>query len=390
MSTPEIYTYYEAVERLRELSRVYTGGPTKNLYMAIQAARRRFLNEHSWSFLTANGRITIQAAVTDSTVAYDHTGGATCERQLTLASGSWPSDIQDWAIQVDDIICEVEQRHSSTVLQLDAVMCPPEDIDAGTSYTAFQRWYALPNDFQSMVLPMEESACLTGTYVTPARMEELQRWAFTTGDVYYWTVRSAPGLLGSFGIFLHGATTTTETYDFVYNRRLLRLRYHGEATNDSTGTITVTAGSTTVQGSDTSFDTVNHPGSIMLIGTDSNTPTGWEGSYPYGEMRTIRSVTDTDTLTLDGEIVTARSDVGYRITDPIDLPGDVCEAFLKCCEAEYGHLARLEERKELEAAYRAELQRAKAADCRVQQVRVVGGPQMIYSRLAYNKGRDTD
>lgn len=390
MSTPEVCTYFDAVARLRQLGRVYTGTPDDAMFMAIQDAYRRFANEHSWSFLTKQGRIAIQAAQTTGSVAFDRTGGATCERQLTLTGATWPSDIQDWAIQFDDIVCEVEQRHSDTVVQLDAVLCPPADVAAGTSYTAFPRWYPLPNDFAAMVSVMEETSCLSGSYVSPTAMEELMRWAFQTGDAYYWTIRSAPGLIGSYGLFLHGASTATETLDIMYRRRLRPLRYHGEAAADSVGTIAVTAGSTTVTGTGTSFGST-HVGSLFLIGDDAtNAPTGWVGDYPYVEKRAVRSVASATSLTLDGNVVTSRSGVKYRITDPIDLPIDVCPAFLKCCEAEYARLARLEERKELETAYLHEVQRAKGADCRVFQRRVVGGPRRVRTRLAHGTILDAE
>lgn len=405
MSSPQVWTYYDAVQRLRRSARSYgQGAPAHMLYDAIQSAYRRFQRDHKWRFYVANGRIQLQAAQTSGTVAYDKTGGATCERQLTLTDATWPSDVQDWAIQVDDIVCEVEKRYSATVVQLDATMCPVADIDSGTSYTAFQRWYALPNDFRSLCAPMEETSGLIGTYVSPAEMERLMRWSFTSGDVYYYTIRAAPGLYGTKAFFVHGASDSAETYDYLYRRWARPLRYSGEKANDYAGTISVTAGSTTVTGSGTSFNSNLHPGSIFWIGdSDATVPTSWEGDgsantyEPWVEQRSIRSVTHSESLTLDGNVVTTRSGVKYRITDPIDVDQAAIDAFLLCCETEFARLALMsgksvsqQIRRDLENEYQRALREAKVADNDIAQRKIVGGHRMIATRLSYSTSRPVD
>jgi len=389
--TPEVYTYYDAESALRDVARDYGGSRSTLLRRAIQRAYHRFMAEHEWSWLKANGRLKLQACQTTGTVAYDATGGSTCERQLTLSGTTWPSDVQDWAIKFDDVVCEIEKRYSDTVVQLDATMCPVADVDSGTTYTAFQRWYALPNDFVSMETPMEESGTILGRYVTPEKMEEMMRYDFTTGDVYFWTIRSAPGLLGTYALFIHGVPTAAETLDFVYWRRPSPLRYSGYASADYEGNITVTAGSATVEGESTLFDTVNNPGAVMLISSSGNSPTGYEGDYPYAEKRTIRSVASTTSLTLDGNVVTSRENTGYRITSPLDMPADVYHAFLACCEAEYARACRLKERGDLERAYHGALWAAKGVDgSRVSQPRFVRGARRRgYGRLSDSSLRDT-
>lgn len=384
MSVPEVYTYYDAIQAVRELARAYgSGGRNEMLYSIVQRAYRRITNDHDWRFLVTQGRIQLQAAVTDSTITYDHTGG-TYERQLTLASGSWASDIQDWTIRIGNVNCEVERRWSDTVLQLDAILSPNADVAAGTSYTAFKQWYALPNDFDEILGAMSETSCLRGVYLTPTQMAEMNRWEFGTGDVYYYTIMSAPGIYGTQALFVYNPVSTAETYDFIYRRKPRQLRYTGERTADSAGTIAVTADSTTVTGTDTSFDVNNHPGSLILIGDSATAPTGWEGDTPYMEKRAIRTVASTASLTLDGNIVTTNSGIGYRITDPIDLPAYCQNAFHACCEAELARLARMkpDERNALEGAYQRELSKAKCADSPITQRRVIGETGMPAVRLA--------
>ena len=405
MSTmePQVSTYYDAVQWLRHVARSYgQGAPAQMIYRAIQSAYRRIQRDHQWRFHLSNGSIRLQDAQTTGTIAYDDTGGSACERQLTLSGSTWPSDVQDWAIQIDDIVCEVERRYSDTVVQLDQVMRPREDVSAGTSYTAYKRWYRFPNDFRSLIQPMEESAGLRGKYIPPTKMEELSRWWFDTGDIYYYTIRSAPGLYGARALFVHGASDEDETYDFLYRRWARPLRYHGESADDYAGTISVTADSTTVSGDGTSFDTQRHAGSLLWIGDDaSNVPTGWEGGStsiePYAEQRSIREVTDTSTLTLDAEATTTRSGVKYRITDPIDLDVAAIDAFLVCCEAEFSRLAVLSGksvarniRQDLEKSYERALTEAKGADNDVQQRQIVGEGTVIAQRLSYSTSRVVD
>jgi hypothetical protein len=212
----------------------------------------------------------------------------------------------------------------------------------------------------------------------------MNRWEFGTGDVYYYTIMSAPGIYGTQSLFVYNPSSTAETYDFIYRRKPRELRYTGEGTNDSAGTITVTADSTTVTGSSTAFDVNYHPGSLILISSSATAPTGWEGDTPYREKRAIRTVTNTTTLTLDGNIVTSGSGLGYRITDPIDLPAYCQNAFEACLEAEIARRARMKpaDRNALERAYQVELSKAKCADSPITQRRVIGEQGMPSVRLA--------
>ena len=404
MSIPQGWTYYDAVQWLRQIGRSYgQGAPAHTIYSAIQAAYRRIQRNHKWAFYVADDRIPLQAAQTTGTVVYDHSGGGTCERQLTLTDATWPSDVQDWAIQFDDLVCEVEKRHSDTVVQLDAKMCPVADVSS-TTYTAFQRWYPLQNDFRSLRQAREDTTNLRLQYLSPARMDELMRWTFDTGDVYYYTIRSAPGLYGAKALFVHGASESDEALDLTYRRWARPLRYHGEATAESAGTIAVTAGSTTVTGTGTSLDVNNHAGSLFWIGDHASTaPTGWEGGgasntcEPWVEQRSIRSVASTTSLTLDGNVVTTQSGVKYRITDPIDIDQSMVDAFLACCETEFAKLVMMsgkstaaQIRRDAEANYQRALREAKGAESDVDQRMVVGEGPVVVQRLAYSTTRPVD
>ena len=382
MSAPELFTYADAHDALVDFARAYSAGAASSIMKrAIGRAYRRLTGDHEWSFLYKTGRLKLEGTYTTGSVEYDAAGGATCERQLTLTTGVWPDWIVDGAVYFDDIVCDVEKRFSDTVIQLDTNVSPLADVAAGTSYTAFKRWYALPNDFQSMAEPLEETSWLLGAYVTPARMEQLQRYEFSIGDIYYYTIAPAQDLYGTMALYIHGVPDVDETLDIPYRRRLRPLVYSGQTPAEYAGTIAVTAGSASVVGTGTSFATA-HAGSILRIGTDgTNVPTGIDGLYPYGEQRSIYSFTDATGVTLDNNVATTRSGVKYRISDPIDMDAVAWDAFLACCETEYAKLTRMKDRMDVEANYQIHLHQAKGSDFRIFHRRVAASPGVTITRL---------
>lgn len=385
MSTVELYTYADAMDALTEFGRAYgAGSADQTRRLAVTQAYRRFVRDFPWRYLRARGRIKLEAYQTTGTLEYDHTGG-TYERQLTLTGATWPSDAENWAVRFDELICDIDQRKSDTVVTLDAVTCPTGDVAAGETYTCFKWRYPLPSDFISMGKPMEESDWLLGTETSYDMMMRLHRYEFETGgDVYYYCIAPAQDLYGSMALYTHGVVSAAQTYDYVYRRRPRQLKYDGKATNDSAGTIAVTAGAATVTGTSTAFAS-DVAGSIIRIGTDgTNVPTAWTGMYPYAEQRSILSRTSALALTLDGNIVTTRSGVKYQISDPIDIDVNAYDAFLDCCRAEYAKLTRMKtwDIQACETAYQQSLASAKNTDSPSTRRRFVGGRRSVHRRVA--------
>ena len=134
------------------------------------------------------------------------------------------------------------------------------------------------------------------------------------------------------------------------------------------------------KGTDTEF-TAGMVGSLLRISPSSARPSGLEGTNPWVEQHVIQSVTDADTLIVEENVATTRSDVAYVIADPIDFEGAAWEAFLRCCER---HLALAQNSKSLPAvrAMAADaLMLAKEADARVGGRRVCGVPSVRVPRL---------
>ncbi len=302
--------------------------------------------------------------------------GGTYERQVTLTDGVWPTWAEDAAIRIDDVVHEVASRKSDTVLTLDVTMNPGADVAAGAEYSIFKSYYALPNDFISMVTPWAEALYAGAEAVGYDEMLTKQRYYSDTGDPRYYCIRGVEDLYGSAGLYLWPPTDEDQTLDFIYQRRMRPVRYWGIAAPDYQGTITVTAGSAAVTGSGTAFD-AKMVGSILRIGANTNKPTGLAGEQgrtfaPYAEQRAIVGYTSATAVTLDDEVETARSGVGYVVVDPIDIDVALHRVLLAGTIRNLASARAFKDMSLIEAEYADALWAARAGDQRVKQTQIIG------------------
>jgi len=372
MSTAELFTYGDAIAALDDFAQGQSVGHSSGaLRRNLLAAYREVASLHDWSFLKVSGRIQLVAPQTTGTVTYDHTGGATAERQLTLVGATWPADVVDYSIRFDEIVCDVERRYSDTVVSLDAVLCPGADV-ASTTYSLWPRYYRLPPDFISMAETEDESAnWLLGQYISPELMHQRTRYETDTGDVQYYTISSAPDLHGVMALYVDPPSDTTETVDFSYKRKPRQLRYTGTDAGEKAGTITLAADSITVTGTTTTF-TSRHVGSILRTAGNSDLPTGIEGTNPWVEQRSIIAVASPTVATLDAYPSAAHTGVKYCISDPIDMEASAYEVFLWLAKKHLGSERRFKDMREIHQEYHEALNRAKSGDSRTQHRRIAG------------------
>jgi len=390
MALPEAYTYGDAIDALTDLATPYgRSAPQPTIRRAIRMARDEIAASFGWSFLQENGRVLLRAAQTDGTVAYDHTGGATCERQVTLthATATWPTWAISAAIRIGTTVCDVQEVKTDTVLQLDSVMNPGQDIAAGTTYSLYPRWYRLPADFAGMVRTYEETAWRLGREIPFEEMIARQKYLTSSGDINLYAIGPTQDEIGTQAIYVAPPSDTTEPIDFLYRRRLRDLRYTGHDAPNFAGTVAVTADSYTVTGSGTSFQTgmVN---SIFRVSSSTTIPTGLEGLNPWVEQRVIRSVESTTSLTLDNVIATSRSGVKYVVSDPIDVAPGAWNAFVACAAKNYAIAVNLKEKGELIALWKEALRVARQADCRTLGPSVMHIGPVIAGRMADSQDRE--
>jgi hypothetical protein len=385
MGAPRILTFEDAYDRLESWIRFYSekSADANMIRRCIMEAYDEVANAHSWTFLKQTTRIQLKAPQTTGTATYDHTGG-TYERMLTLSGATWPTDVVDYDIRIDDIVCHIDERKSSTIVTLAADMCPPADL-TGETYSLFPRWYLLPSDFEAMANTLEETYRWTlGDYVSLEEIAELLRTDSTTGDIRYYSIGAAEGIYGNLALYVWPPSGTTETLDFVYRRRPRELRHSGKASNDYVGNITVTGNSATITGASTAFSETME-GAIIRLSSTSTRPTDFSGSNPRVEERAIASYTSATLATADAVFSANRSSVGYTISDPIDLHVSVHETFLRCCEKHAANALRMYPNEKMAAmqAYEDALAKAKGMDGgRVRQRRVCGMPPSRQMRLS--------
>ena len=143
---------------------------------------------HEWSFLSPTESFTINSPQSTGTIQYDHTGNAKGERAILLSSstftaetsGGW--DYSQSMIEIAGIDYQIDSRHDSTPLLLNANNTPGADIAAGTSYKVHQGNYILPNDFGRLVdeptFAQKDNAWYTLKMISDARIRSLRQRDF--------------------------------------------------------------------------------------------------------------------------------------------------------------------------------------------------------------------
>jgi len=364
-------TFYDAMQHVLDFARDHGAMPTKALVRrVIQRAYDEVVHAHDWTFLHDIYRIQAYAAQTSGTVAYDHD-----TYQLTLSSNTWPTwatKTYGAAVLVDDVICDVQSRTSSTILTLSSNRNPGADVASGASYTLFPRWYALPNDFLELDHPVSETLFNFGKKVSLADIAARHRFVTGTNEIQYWAVGANPN--GGMALHVHPALDQAYRLDVPYKKRPSELRVDGLNSNHYAGTVS-TSGST-VTGSSSAFSS-DMVGAMIWLREDSTVPTGVDGDTPYTEAHQISAVSSTTSITTETTMSTL-SDVKYRITDPINLERVAWDAFLQCCEKQLARMRNYKEYRQIEENARRALRLAMAADHTASPRQTIGASRQHY------------
>jgi hypothetical protein len=327
---------------------------------AVLAALREIANIHRWSYYYQRGRIGTSAQQTTGTIDYDHTGG-THERQVTLASGTWP----DWAafgvLVISNVAYEIADKKTSTVITLSSTSNPGADVAAGTSYILYRDTYPLPSDFVAGDEVMSLGSMLTLTFQHPRAWLQRQRIIQSPAAPHVYTVMGDQNYFGSLALKLSPPPDQAYQLDFLYQRRprLLVLDEY------STGTVTATADATTLAGTGTTW-TSSMVGSVVRLSDDAtNKPTGLVGAEPPAAERVVMGFTSATSLTVDTAWSSTLTGVKHLISDPLDIEeGTMLTAFWRCVEKELGIIRKMKDRDLLIQLYKDALILAMEADSR--------------------------
>ena len=356
-------TVQDAIEHLEDFFGADPSGTMARVARrAIRAALRDLANASNWSYYYYQGRLTINAVYSTGTITGDVTGGAN-ENMVTLASGTWPTWAGSGCLRVANVVYNVDQRISSTILTLKSDLAPATDIAAGTTYKLYQDSYILPEDFVASGDGFYENSWGMMQFVRPDAWLRAHRYSDSgSSQPCLYTFMGDPRVPARLALRLFPQPLTATTLDYVYKRRPKQPQIDEYVT----GTATTTSGSASVTGGGGTAWSSGMVGSLMrFYDTALHSPTGWEGGYPAVLERTIRSVTSATALTLTDTADRTLSAVKYRISDPIDVEdGAMAEAFLRCAEYHAGLLRRYEKMPMLKQAYVDALILAKEADSR--------------------------
>lgn len=343
-----LYTYQDAVEHVLDVYELER--TARNVRMARRAvfnAYTRIVNVHRWSYLDRRLQVRTEASQTTGSITYDHTGG-TYEREVTLSGATWPDSVEFGKIIIDSVRYDIATQESSTVITLTVDSNPGSDVAAGTSYIWFRSTYPLPIRFHRASPVVDIANSYAPSYVTPNVLLQYQSGNYSPSRPQWYTFQNEDEYYGGMSIKFAPPPSEARTYDFMAEVRPRQLRTE----NYSTGTVSCSAGSTTVTGSGTTFS-ADHVGCVIRFSSSATAPTSQfgtvdDGNNPYFAQRIIQSVSTTTSLTIDTQASadTALSGVAYTISDPIDIEaGPMWVYFQRLIEEEF---AKLERHKDLE------------------------------------------
>ena len=378
MATTQIMTFQDACEYLFNMFNPAVKPPTGRELIAAKNATITALRElpqhHRWSYFMRRYTLSTDATQSTGTVAYDHTGGA-YERQLTLSGATWPTNAARGAVRIADVVYEIDERKSDTVVTLSEDNNPGSDLVAGTTYSWYRDTYTLPVNFRSVRSFGESGVAREDLeYLSPAQFQDEMRYRYATatGTPVYYTIRQSRDYIGAMDVVFGPPPASAVSYDMLYDAAPREIVTYKEAT----GTVSVVGNATTVTGSGTAFAS-SHVGSVIRFTTSTTLePTGIAGhvdgtTNPFLAQRTITAVASATSCTIDSAVSSASlSGTKFVISDPIDIePVIMRSAFEALCASLYARLQKREDASALDKEFRAKLIEAMGFDVRSWQLR---------------------
>ncbi len=387
-----ILTFQDALD----LMQAYVGGTTfsrtaADVKQAIRMALSGLYDERAWTYYRTTWQFNTPDAFSSATIAYSHSGGYV----VSLDSGNFADrfrNVQRGAILADSLVADVDRFTTNTAI-MDANLNWGVALATGTSYELFQDNYALPEGFRNVNVTVRGDNGDVLRYVPPEEFLYLRSVSGNTGDPLVYTFMADPKIPGRYALYLYPGPSSRTAYRVQYTRAYREPRVTGDETAATAGTVTVSAGSRYVTGASSSFSSTLHEGAVLRFGTASAAPTGLNGSNPFTEEHAIANVSSTTAMELRTTAVSAQSAVKYVISDPIDIPPDLKDAFIKRCRLEVAQLRPDTKKNEVPlamAAYEESLRKAKAADGKEHSIRVTGGLPYYYDLSAVPTGEDAE
>lgn len=372
MPTVALTTYQDLIDHgVSYLGDNATRDALRDVKRAALDAYRDVPNAHDWLYYYQRDHIATAEPYSTGTIGYDHSGG-TYERQVTLTGGTWPEWARLGQLVISNIVYQVAERKSSSVLTLTYRSNPGADVDAGTSYTLYRDSYPLPADFAAAERLVNATNSLALSYEHPRSWMARQAVYQGPGMPVVYTLTADENYFGAMAARLWPPPDAAYALNYLYKRRPRPLK----VADEKEGTVSVTSGSASVSGSGTAFGQ-QHVGCVLrLSGDAADLPTGPAGANPYAAERVVVSVESATALTADEALGDTLSGVKYVLSDPVDVEeGAMLTVLLRGLE-KHLTVARIMKNAPLAlTAYREALIQAKEADRRSLAPRAYGaGP----------------
>lgn len=363
-----VFTYQDAIERLGGY--VSQNAQAPNAVVIKQTVLEVYddlVNARDWAYLNRSYRLESELPET-GTLSYSASTG-----EFTIDTGTFPAWAELAIVQVGDVWSLVKTRSSSTVLVADDVMRPIADIATGTAFSIYKAIYPLSFDLKSMGNPLDESDDGTLAQVEFSDWMARARYDANSGnELNTFALAGHPYVPGRYVLLAHPYADTNRTLDFPYQRYPRRLRYNGYDSPCRTGTITA-AGVTTITGTSTLFESDMVGAILRFARTASVYPEGIGGTNAYKQQVYVTSFSTTTSIGVH-EAVTVTANQ-YTISDPLDLPRPLLDAFWRACEWKLSVRLKLPAVDRAEMDYVRALEKAKDSDSPIRTRRSAWGPR---------------
>lgn len=351
-----VYAYQDAVDLLVDwLGGNADAAASRDIRRAVLEAYDELCGERQWSHFTRVHQLELQAPV-DGTLAYSESTNL-----FTIdGADTWPTWAEGATLSVGDVRYRIATRNSSTTLTPVSGNTPIADIATGTAFNLYKGIYTLPENFISLVEPLDETNVSIDARYCPA-----DEWAFydrydeSTGSVCIWTIMADPNNLGRQAIHLYPAPDSNRTLAFLGRFYPRAIRLTGYRTEESVGTVSLSGNTAT--GTNTTFSDSMIGSLIRVSPSATAAPDGIGGNTPYAYQRIITAVASTTSLTFGGDAVST-SGKKYRITDPLDISRPMVDALWRACEAKVAHKKGTSQIEPSLVAARIALQKAREND----------------------------
>ena len=328
----EMVTYQDAVERV--LAHWDRHNEGRDAYFARSAAAEalRRMASYAWKWYSSSMRLTTTAGYSTGTVAYTHS-----TYTLTLSDGTWPALAALGRVLIGTDVYSVVTRVSDTEVTLRQDENPGADLDAGTTYEWFRDQYRIPPDIIQMGEMNDLEKATGGPDLVQFYDERRLAGSVTRSHepvTYPWgySIERDRRAHGKAITFLPPPLTARS-----YVIQVRRMPRPLTVEKYSTGTISVTNGSTTATGSGTAWSS-KHVGCVLRISEDGRPPTSVYGSRrmnseldmmhaPAAVTRVVTAVANATSLTLDADPETTLAGKAYVLSDPIDIDWPVCGTY---------------------------------------------------------------